>query len=74
MSMCPHRIGLDASVFVYTLCSLCVLLSSLRSVCVCLWCFSFLCCLTEAAAQEEMPPLEGEGEGEDDDVRMEEVD
>ena len=26
----------------------------------------------EATAQEEMPPLEGEGE--DDDVRMEEVD
>ena len=28
----------------------------------------------EPAAQEDMPPLEGEGEGEDDDVRMEEVD
>ena len=28
--------------------------------------------LSEPAAQEEMPPLEGEGE--DDDVRMEEVD
>jgi hypothetical protein len=28
----------------------------------------------ETTAQEEMPPLEGEGEGEDDDVRMEEVD
>ena len=28
----------------------------------------------EPAGEDEMPPLEGEGEGEEDDARMEEVD